>query len=89
MKMDIDRHGPRSMPNNCKNFNRPNFSLPTTFNEIFYLPKLWSHSLNIFLIQLIKRPENVPIVSLFLNVEAKLGKELYRTPLPNFILLAL
>jgi hypothetical protein len=31
MKMDIDRHGPRSMPNNCKNFNPPNFSLPTTF----------------------------------------------------------
>jgi hypothetical protein len=38
MKMDIDRHGPRSMPNNCKNFNPPNFSLPTTFNA-FYGPK--------------------------------------------------
>jgi hypothetical protein len=31
MKIDIDRHGPRPMPNNCKNFNPPNFSLPTTF----------------------------------------------------------
>jgi hypothetical protein len=31
MKMDIDRHGPRPMPNNCKNLNPPNFSLPTTF----------------------------------------------------------
>jgi hypothetical protein len=33
MKMDIDCHGPRSMPNNCKNFNPPNFSLPTTFKD--------------------------------------------------------
>jgi hypothetical protein len=32
MKMDIDRHGPRPMPNNCKNLNPPNFSLPSTFN---------------------------------------------------------
>jgi hypothetical protein len=32
-KMDIDRHGPRPMPNNCKNFNPPTFSLPTTFNN--------------------------------------------------------
>jgi hypothetical protein len=31
MKMDIDRHGPRLMPNNCKNLNPPFFSLPTTF----------------------------------------------------------
>jgi hypothetical protein len=31
MKMDIDRHGPRPLPNNCKNLNPPNFSLPTTF----------------------------------------------------------
>jgi hypothetical protein len=35
MKIDIDRHGPRPMPNNCKNFNPPNFSLPTTFNSFF------------------------------------------------------
>ena len=28
--MDIDRHGPRLMPNNCKNLNPPNFSLPST-----------------------------------------------------------
>jgi hypothetical protein len=34
MKMDIDRHGPRLMPNNCKNLNRPYFSLPSTFNVI-------------------------------------------------------
>jgi hypothetical protein len=32
MKMDIDRHGPRPMPNSCKNLNPPNFSLPSTFN---------------------------------------------------------
>ncbi len=31
MKMDIDRLGPRHMPNNCKNLNPPFFSLPTTF----------------------------------------------------------
>jgi hypothetical protein len=36
MKIDIDRHGPRPMPNNCKNFNPPNFSLPTTFNWLIY-----------------------------------------------------
>jgi hypothetical protein len=35
MKIDIDRHGPRPMPNNCKNFNPPNFSLPTTFKDDF------------------------------------------------------
>jgi hypothetical protein len=35
MKMDIDRHGPRSMPSNCKNLNPPNFSLPTTFKLLF------------------------------------------------------
>ncbi len=29
--MDIDRHGPRLMPNNCKNLDPPNFSLPTAF----------------------------------------------------------
>jgi hypothetical protein len=33
MKIDINRHGPRPMPNNCKNFNPPNFSLPTTFKN--------------------------------------------------------
>ncbi len=33
MKMDIHRHGPRSMPSNCKNLNPPNFSLPTTFKS--------------------------------------------------------
>ncbi len=31
MKMDIDRHGPRPMPNRCKNLNPPNFSLLSTF----------------------------------------------------------
>jgi hypothetical protein len=34
MKMDIDRHGPRLMPNNCKNLNPPYFSLPITFNSV-------------------------------------------------------
>ncbi len=33
MKMDIDRHGPRPMPNNCKNLNPPNFSLASTFKR--------------------------------------------------------
>jgi hypothetical protein len=32
IKMDIDRHGPRYMLDNCKNFNPPYFSLPSTFN---------------------------------------------------------
>jgi hypothetical protein len=36
MKMDIDRHGPRPMPNSCKNLNPPNFSLPTTFKRKMY-----------------------------------------------------
>jgi hypothetical protein len=35
MKMDIYRHGPRLMPNNCKNLNPPFFSLPTTFKVKF------------------------------------------------------
>ncbi len=35
MKMDMDRHGPRPMPNSCKNLNPPNFSLPSTFNPLF------------------------------------------------------
>jgi hypothetical protein len=33
LKMDIDRHGPRLMPKNCKNLNPPYFSLPSTFND--------------------------------------------------------
>ncbi len=32
-KLDIDRHGPRLMPNNCKNLNPPYFSLPSTFKD--------------------------------------------------------
>jgi hypothetical protein len=35
IKMDIDRHGPRSMPDNCKNLNPPYFSLPSTFKVFF------------------------------------------------------
>jgi hypothetical protein len=35
MKMDIDRHSPRHMPNHCKNLNPPYFSLQSTFNLIF------------------------------------------------------
>ncbi len=31
MRMDVHRHGPRLMPNNCKNLNPPFFSLPSTF----------------------------------------------------------
>jgi hypothetical protein len=33
MKMDIDRLGPRLMPNNCKNLNPHYFSLPSTFKK--------------------------------------------------------
>ncbi len=40
MKMDIDRHGPRLMPNNCKNLNPPIFSLPTTFKVLSPLWKI-------------------------------------------------
>ncbi len=35
-KMDIDRHGPRLMPNNCQILDPPYFSLPTTFIIIFF-----------------------------------------------------
>jgi hypothetical protein len=35
MKMDIDRHGPRLMPNNYNNLNSPYFSLPSTINGCF------------------------------------------------------
>jgi hypothetical protein len=28
MKMDIDRHGPRLMPNNCQNLDPPRYQLP-------------------------------------------------------------
>ncbi len=31
-QIDMDRHGPRLIPNNCKNLYPPYFSLPTTFN---------------------------------------------------------
>jgi hypothetical protein len=34
MKMDIDRNGPRLVPNNCQNLGPPYFSLPTTFNSV-------------------------------------------------------
>ncbi len=33
MKMDIDCHSPRLMPNNCTNLNPPYFSLLSTFNS--------------------------------------------------------
>ncbi len=31
IKMDIDRQGPRRIPDNCKNLNLAYFSLPSTF----------------------------------------------------------
>jgi hypothetical protein len=34
MKMDIDRHGPRLMPNSCQHLDPLYFSLPTTFNSV-------------------------------------------------------
>ncbi len=33
-KMDIDRHGPRLMPNNCQIIDPPYFSLPNTFKKL-------------------------------------------------------
>ncbi len=36
--MDIDRHDPRLLPNNCKNLNPPYFSLPTTFKKTHFNP---------------------------------------------------
>ncbi len=43
MKMDIDRHGPRLMPNNCKDLNPPYFSLPSTFKRtVWGLLKVWT-----------------------------------------------
>jgi hypothetical protein len=33
-KMDIDRYGPRLMPNSCKDLNPPYFSLPSTFKQL-------------------------------------------------------
>ncbi len=35
IKMDIDHHGPRRMPDNCKNLNPPYFLLPSTFKGQF------------------------------------------------------
>ncbi len=42
IKMDIDRHGPRRMPDNCKNLNPPYFSLPSTFNGKFLGKKFYN-----------------------------------------------
>jgi hypothetical protein len=33
MKIDIDCHGPRLMPNNCQHLDPPYFSLPTIFKN--------------------------------------------------------
>ncbi len=33
MKMVIDSHGPKLMPNNCQHLDPAYFSFPTTFNE--------------------------------------------------------
>jgi hypothetical protein len=41
MKIDINRHGPRIMPNYCKNLNPPYFSLPSTFK--YHDEKLFSN----------------------------------------------
>ncbi len=51
--MNIDRHGPRRMPDNCKNLNPPYFSLPSTFKPMFLftfscsLPLSNAHSLSL------------------------------------------
>jgi hypothetical protein len=34
IKIDINRHGPRLMPSNCKHLDPPYFSLQTTFKLI-------------------------------------------------------
>jgi hypothetical protein len=45
-QMNIDRHSPRLMPNNCQHFYPPNFSLPTTFKLSFSCYKLRQTSRN-------------------------------------------
>jgi hypothetical protein len=55
MKIDIDRHGPRSMPSNCKNLNPPNFSLPTTFKPAYLELRLAKkYSLDVKLSEVLK-----------------------------------
>jgi hypothetical protein len=49
MKMDIDRHGPRLMPNNCKNPNPPYFSLPSTFKSKKIIMLIWKENVEITL----------------------------------------
>jgi hypothetical protein len=44
IKMDIDRHGPRLMPNNCKNLNPSYFSLPSTLKSLQTVSSDWSAS---------------------------------------------
>jgi hypothetical protein len=44
MKMDIDRHGPRLMPNICKNLNPHYFLLPSTFKKLGMIWKDRSYS---------------------------------------------
>ncbi len=43
---NIHRHGPRHMPNNCKNLNPSYFSLPSTFKTQLYHSFAMSHSLS-------------------------------------------
>ncbi len=40
MKMAINRHSPRLMPNNCKNLNPRYFSLPSTFKLGFFAGRI-------------------------------------------------
>ncbi len=41
-KIAVNRHGPRLMHNNCKNFNPSPFSLPTTFNGFHKEAKMFT-----------------------------------------------
>ncbi len=40
MKMDIDRHGPRLMPNNCQHLDPPYFSFQLPLKSVYLDLKL-------------------------------------------------
>ncbi len=66
IKMDIDRHGPRRMPDNCKNLNPPYFSLPSTFNRARSMTsETWRYCKQFsFRIQIIKKRKKTPLFML-------------------------
>jgi hypothetical protein len=46
MKMDIDRQGPRLMPNNWQHLDPPYFSIPSTFKRLLHTPPIHTNFLN-------------------------------------------